>query len=369
MAVYADGHILFTREGTLLAQSFDSRRLVTDGDPVVIATDITVQGNRAAMFSVSRSGLLVVRSASLPPTQLTVVDRGGGRRLRTVGEPADMTEVALSPDDTRAVVSIRDPSKQTRDLWVQDLVRDVRTRLTFDPGDDQQPAWSPDGTRVLFSAARPARLDLYERMTDGSGSERQVFAFDSLRLNSYATSWSPDSRYILFYNGTVESPTGSNDIQVLATSGERAPRPFLQTRFSEEDGQFSPDGRWIAYKSNESGRYEVYVVPFPGPAGKWKVSTAGGETPRWRRDGKELFFLSGTAMVSANVNGSGNTFAVGRSQRLFDAHLGDRDNVEHSYGVFADGQRFLIALVAADQPAEAPIRVITNWTSLLQKTK
>ncbi|MDO8630431.1 MAG: hypothetical protein Q7R41_08045, partial [Phycisphaerales bacterium] len=368
-ALYADGHIFFVRQGTLLAQPFDPGRRATTGDAVVVATDISPTGNGAAMFSVSLTGVLALRHDGAATTQLTIVDRGG-RLLQTVGDRSIQSAVELSPDGGRVVTSVFDTSKRNHDLWIHDLARSVHTRLTFDPGDDWAATWSPDGTRLLFSAARPTRFDLYEKPASGSGGEQRIVGGST---NSYAGDWSPDGRYLLYHNGSAGSRSG-NDIWILPTSTDMS-RPFVQTPFNETKGNFSADGRWVAYQSSESGREEVYVVPFPGPGGKWQVSTTGGASPRWSHDDKELFFLAGggTTLMSAAVNGSGNTFEVGMVQRLFDARLRvDRvaqSSTGYTYDVFPDGQRFLIDAIADAQPTEAPIRVITNWTSLLQGTK
>jgi hypothetical protein len=174
----------------------------------------------------------------------------------------------------------------------------------------------------------------------------------------------------MYHIGNAGSPTG-NDIWIMPTFGDRKPQPFVQTPFNDTMGRFSPDGRWVAYQSGESGRNEVYVVPFPGPGGKWQVSTGGGQYPRWRRDGKELFFLAGAnTVMSATVNGAGSAFEVGAVQRLFEAPLRTNGYLGfgsgYVYDVFPDGQRFLIDKLADEQAAPAPIQVITNWTSTLR---
>jgi Tol biopolymer transport system component len=367
-AVYADGRILFIRQGTLLAQPFDAARRQTVGDPVVVAQDVSsnpVTG--AAPFSVSTTGVLAFRSGTLAAlTQLALVDRSG-KQLGTIGERADQTALELSPDGARLAINVFDPSKRTRDIWIHDLKRDVRTRFTFNAGDDWYSIWSPDGGRLVFSAGRPTPLDLYQQTANGSGSEERLLGGGG---NKYASSWSPDGRVILYFTGNAGSRTG-NDLWVLPTVGDPKPRPLVQTPFNEADGRFSPDGRWVAYRSNESGRDEVYVVPFPGPGGKWQVSTGGGSLPRWRDDGKELYFISGGNMVmSASVQASGTAFQVGPVQPLFEARL--RTDVYLGYGVayvydvFAGGQRFIIDKVADEQAPPSPIVVITNWTSTLR---
>ena len=360
--IYVNGYLLYLRERALLAQPFDADRLATTGEATVVARDMA----NAAAFSASTSGVLAYRIGSLTsPTQLALVDRSG-TPMSTIGAPSDQVILGLSPDGGRVALGILDPAQRTRDIWIHDLGRDIRTRLTFDKGDKFGAVWSPDATRLVFGSwRRPGALNLYQQAANGSGAEEPLLAGSFMK---YVSSWSPDGRFILYSNGTTGSPTG-NDIWLVPMSGDRTPRPLLQTGSNEGDGQFSPDGRWVAYRSSESGRNEVYVIPFPGPGGKWQVSTSGGTQPRWRRDGKELYYLTGgNAVMAAAVNGQGAAFEVGPVQRLFEARLrtdAGTLGTGNLYDVSADGQRFLINRIVDDPANEAPIRVVTNWTSLL----
>jgi Tol biopolymer transport system component len=367
-AAYADGYVLLVRESTLLAQRFDVARLEKSGDPVVVARDVANSPSSASGdFSVSTTGVLAFRRGSTgAPTELVWVDRAG-RGLETVGEPADQTAVQLSPDGRRVALSVFDPSKRARDIWIHDFARGVRTRFTFNQGDDWASVWSPDGRFLVFSANQSGLLDLYRKATDGAGAEEPLSK--SVGNNRYASSWSADGRFLLYTTGRTRSQTG-NDIWLVPQSDNQEPRPFLQTQFNETDGTFSPDGRWVAYQSDESGRDEITVVPFPGPGGKWQISTAGGEQPRWGRDGRELFFIEGSRkLMAATVNGSGAALQLGPVRMLFEARF-RADNylgygVGGVYDVSPDG-RFLINVVGSEQPAQTPITVVTNWTSLVQ---
>jgi eukaryotic-like serine/threonine-protein kinase len=366
-AEYAEGHVLFVRDGTLLAQPFDAARRITTADPIVVAPDIGVNpGAATAAFSVS-GGMLAYLTASSTAvaSQLVWLDRSG-KMLATIGEKTDQSELQLSPDGTRVSVSVLDPSRQTRDIWIHDLTRDgLRTRFTFDAGEDWRSVWSPDGRSLVYSAGRPSPLNLYRKPSDGSGVEEPLLESGG---NKYISSWSADGRFLLYGTGAGGSRT-STDIWVLPLTGERKSFPFVQTPFSEGIGRFSPDGRWVAYNSNESGRLEVYVVPFPMAGGKWQISTGGGEQPRWRRDGKELFYLNGNVVMAAEVNGTGAAFQVGAARRLFEVRRRTESyrgfGLGSAYDVTPDGQRFLVNVV--DQAAlPPPVTVITNWAATLR---
>src|SRR5262249_33100169 len=182
---------------------------------------------------------------------------------------------------------------------------------------DFNSVWSPDGRSLVFSAGRPSPLNLYRKLSDGSSAEERLVEGSG---NMYVTSWSADGRLLLYHTGAEGSQTG-NDLWVLPLTEERKPRPFLQTPFNETGGRFSPDGRWVAYQSSESGRNEIYVVPFPAAGGKWQISSGGGVAPLWRRNGKELFYLNNNAVMAAEVNGAASAFQVGIVRRLFEVGL------------------------------------------------
>ncbi len=358
--VYTQGHLLFLRETTLMAQPFDARRLALTAGAFPIAENIQTQGNfpPSGVFSASENGVLAYQTgAATANSQLVWFDRTG-KQIGVLGDPAVYGDVELSPDGRQASVSIPDEAGRGRNIWLYDVARGLRTRFTFDPADQLTSIWSPDGSRIVLNSGLKGHLDLYQKASSGAGAEEMLLE-DS--LDKYPTSWSPDGRFILYY--TVGATTGT-DLFVLPLFGDRRPFPFLQTQFNEGFGRFSPDGRWVAYLSNESGRYEIYVAGFPGPGGKWQISTAGGQRPRWRRDGNEIFYLSlGNNLMAAAVNGKGSTFEVGAVKQLFQTRatrLGNR------YDVSADGQRVLV-ITAPEQAGSAPIAVVLNWTAGLKK--
>jgi Tol biopolymer transport system component len=282
--------------------------------------------------------------------------------------------VSLSPDGRRAAVSVKDDSasgqrgRPKKDIWIFDIARGVRTRFTFYPPitglgpEANSPIWSPDGSRVVFASNRNGHFDFYQKAASGAGAEELLLA-DS--VDKALESWSPDGRFLLYY-----SPAGTpnGDVWVLPLVGDRKPFPLVQTPFDEYFSQFSPDGRWVAYQSNESGRHEVYVTPFPGHGEKWQVSTGGGIEPRWSRDGNEIFFLAGATaggaaadkLMAATVKTVGTRFEIGSIQPLFDVRRPSQ--AQGIYDVSADG-RFLID-TAEEQ---TPITIVVNWPALVQK--
>ena len=359
-AQYALGYVLFMRGDTLMAQRFDADRLELTGNAVTVAEGVQIGGvsGRTGAFSVSQTGVLAYQTgAGDVRSQLIWFDRSG-KQIAALGDQADLGGVELSPDGTRAAVNILDPGR-ARDIWLYDVARGLRTRFTFDPGEEGSAVWSPDGSRVAFTSQSQGSA-LYVKASSGAGNVELLL---DEALSASATSWSPDGRTVLYFNGL--QATAGNDLRVVSLSGDRKGLVFLQTPFNEVGGKFSPDGRWIAYQSNESGRNEVYVAPFPGPGGKWQISTAGGAYPRWRRDGRELYDLApGNRLMAALVSGEASAFQVGVVRALFE--LRARPGVNgHPYDVSADGQRFLVNTLMQDVTS-APITIVVNWPAGLK---
>jgi eukaryotic-like serine/threonine-protein kinase len=361
MASYAlPGQLLFVREGTLVAQPFDAIRLRLTGEAKPLAESVILAENGRAAYSISETGILAYRTGSASSAQLMWVDRNG-KQISVFGEAAVYSNIELSPDEKRASVCVTDQA--TSDIWIYDLARGLRTPLTFD-GKAFRSIWSQDAGRIIFNSARKGVLNLYQKASNGSGNEEVVFEDN---LNKIPDGWSSDSRYILYQ--AIDPKTGS-DLFVLPLSGDRKPSPFLNKPFYEGVGRFSPDGRWIVYVSNESGKYQVYVAPFPGPGGKWLISKGAGFMPRWRRDGAEIFYYSieDRKLMAVSVNAKGSELEVGEMKPLFDflpQGMGAA-NRGSLYDVTADGQRFLIN-ATAKQTASTPITIILNWASLLKK--
>jgi eukaryotic-like serine/threonine-protein kinase len=357
-AAYARGYLFFVRELTLVAQPFDAGRLETTGDAVPIVEDVSVNPNNGrAAFAASESGVLAYRTGTgALDRSLRWFDRTG-KELSVLGQPGRYDDVELSPDGRQVSVSAIDSKASRRDIWTFDVARNLRTRFTFD-ADNVAMIWSPDRSRVAFSSNRKGHLDLYMKAASGTGSEEPLLEDQRDKL---PVSWSPDGQRILY---VAFGGPSSNDLFVLSLSGDRKPVPFLNTPFSEHSAQFSPDGRWIAYASNESGANEVYVAPFSGQGGKRQISTNGGNDPRWSRNGSELIYVApDNTLMAAQVDGKGTAFDVGTVTPLFHSLMGFG---RYDYAVASDGQQFLIDTIPAETTSTA-VTVVLNWTAGLKK--
>jgi dipeptidyl aminopeptidase/acylaminoacyl peptidase len=357
-AEYRQGSLLFVRNDTLMAQPLNLQRLEMVGSAVPVAEDVAFGfiTNRAT-FSVSENGVLVYQTGGPQgDMRLTWFDRNG-KKTGVLGDRSGYGSVSLSADGARAA-SNKAGAQRGGGIWLYDVARGLPTRLTFDRAFERYPVWSPDGSRIVFSSSkRSGRFELYEKASSGAGTEQLILSSD---VDTYATSWSPDGQFILYH--TQGEP--SLKLSVLPVSGDRKPRIFLQAETVLRHGQFSPDGRWIAYESHESGKPEVYVAPFPGPGGKRQISVGGGGTPRWRRDGKELFYLApDRQLMSVEVNGKGEAFEVGAVRPLFRTRAAAP---ALTYDVTADGQRFLV-INSVEEEESSPLTLVVNWNAGLKR--
>jgi serine/threonine protein kinase len=343
------GWLVRVRQGRLVAQRFDARRSQLVGDLVQLAEGLEIdQNTMAGSFSVSASGTVAWRSGGHDRKQLIWFNRSG-RDLGAFGGPdeSNLLNPELSPDGKRAAISHGPVG--SGNIWMQENTR--LSRFTFGPGDDRYAVWSPNGDRVVFASSRKGNYDLYQKPSDDSGSEQLLLqSAETKRPNS----WSPDSQFILY-----NSDQNSGDLMVLPLTGNRKPFPFSVTPFSERQGVFSPNGKWVAYQSNESGRNEVYVRPFLGPGGKRQVSTEGGNSARWRADGKELYYVAlDKKLIAVPVVVREAAFAAGKPEALFQTHIATSVN-KPQYDVASDG-RFLINTILSDASTE-PIHLLLNW--------
>ena len=357
------GQLLFMRGDVLMAQPFDLRNLTLGGEPRSVADHIETGASAgtslpAATFAASPNGVLVWRRVFQSSQSLPQWFDRNGKKLGAVGEAADYSNPALSSDDTKLAVGIRDPQTKTRDIWIFDLLRGTRTRLTFDPADDLDSIWSPDGTRIAFTSDRTGQRNIYWKPADGSGSEELLLGGKEAQEN--VEDWSRDGKYLM-YN---LQPGGGTHLYVLPLA-DRKPVPFLNTEFRTQQGQFSPNGRWVAYRSMESGRPEVYLQGFSLDSsqarGKWQVSVTGGEIPRWRRDGKELYYEFNSGYFAVDVKTDGASFEAGIPRLLFEAPtMFSNTGGAQPYVVTHDGQRFLV-LTPLDKATHEPLEVLVNW--------
>jgi eukaryotic-like serine/threonine-protein kinase len=355
-AVYAQGHLLFLRERTLMAQAFDAKRLETAGDAFPIAEQVQI-GRVAAIgiFSVSEQGILAYQTgAGEGGSQLTWFDRTN-KSTGVLGDVTSCNSLSLSPDGKMAMVAVPDQIGRT-DLWLYEVARGLRTRFTFGPAQARQQAWSPDGRHVVFGSDRKGHFDLYQKASSGVGNEELLLESN---LDKNPNCFSPDGRFLLY---TAVDPKTKADLWAFPLEGGQKPSPFLQGEFNEGNGQFSPDGHWIAYQSDESRRSEIYAMPFPGPGGKRQISISGGRLPKWR--GREIFYLGlDNKLMVAEVSVKGETLEVGAARPLFEVRRGGPGNL---YDVTADGQRFLVNM-AVEQQTSAPLTLVQNWTAELKR--
>jgi Tol biopolymer transport system component len=349
------GYLLYVRDNTLVAQPFDAGKGTLRGDPVPLAQDLGVDSVGLAHFTASHNGVLAFRSGEAGGGRLVWVDRTG-KSEQPVGEPADIGSTALSPDGRWLAMALKADASTSSDIWVRDLVRGVTSRFSFNEEDDEDPVWSPDGKRIAWASQRKGQFDLAVKAVGGTGEEKLLLEAEG---NQFPASWSPDGKNLLYAS---LDPETSWDVYVLPLEGDKKPRPFLRSKFAEVRARFSPDGRWVAYQSNESGRFEIYVQAFPGPGGKWQISTAGGTEPQWGPDGKELFYLAQGKMMRVGVR-TGASFEAGIPAPAFDVRLRPI-TTRNRYLLSPDGRRFLL-LSSLLQDSTPPTTVVLNWTAEL----
>src|SRR5262245_2582897 len=359
------GWLVFGRDGALLAQPFDTSRLAFTGEPFSLSDKVgsDLVSNNYFTFSVSDNGVLVFDpSANRQRSQYRCVDRRG-QLIKSLDVPTGRFRFCLSPDEKRFIADRIDPRTSTYDLWLCDVSGDNAQRFTFDPANDSHPVWSPDGSRIVWNSSRDDSVgSLYQKAANLAGEETLVWKSD---YNKLPTDWSRDGRYIIFYQ---MDPKTKQDVWCLPLTGSGKAKPFsvVRTEARETVPTLSPDGRWLAYASDVSGRYEVYVQRFPEGGGKRQVSTGGGSGLRWRRDGRELFYYAGDGKLMAVAAKSGESFEIGAAVSLFEFRAGTLGLNYPPYTVTADGQRFLINAVVEMEP-NAPLTVVTNWTAGVKK--
>lgn len=356
VAYTAPGYLLFARNTTLMAQPFDAVNLQVSSEPFPVVEDVAF--NLAAgysNFSVSENGTLVFQNGGPSNRQLVWFDRTG-RQLNLVGPPGAYNDVVLSYDEKTVALQRDDGSNN--DLWLMDLVRGVPSRFTFSPGLEDDPVWSPDGSVIVFNSERDGVRGLYRKVSSGAGNEELLVRADVVTNGMH---WSADGKFIVFESSL---PKTGSDLWVVPLFGDMKPYSLLATEFNETHGRFSPDGRWLAYVSNESGRNEVYVQSFPPSGGKWQISTTGGAQPQWRSDGKELFYITPDRRLMAVDVRPQQKFEMDAPKPLFQTQVA-RYEAPNRYAVSRDGQRFLVN--SAVEETSHIITVVLNWTVDLKR--
>ena len=347
------GYLLYVREQTLVAQRFDADSLAVTGDPVPVGEGLGVSNVGTASFSLSDNGVLAYRAGEDVGRRLVWMDRAG-KETPAVDGARGFADTWLSPDGSRVVFDLAEGSGKG-DLWIRDLGRGVTTRFTFDEVREFAPVWSPDGKAIAFSKESATGSDLYVKDAAGTGEAKPLITSP---LQKFPTDWSATGSYLVF--NSSDTDTGWDLYALPMTGGGGEPIPLVRTRFSDQGGTVSPDGRFLAYQSNESGRNQVYVQEFPTPHSKWQVSSDGGVDPFWRRDGRELYFRAPDLnLMAAPVQVSGATFQTGTPQAIFRARFAST-TARARYRPAADGQRFLV-LVRADDVVVPPAIVVMNW--------
>ncbi len=353
------GHLVYAQGGGLMAVAFDSQRLTATGAAVPAVESVMQSAvTGAAQYSFSSTGSLVYVPGGIESAQsrLVWVSRNGAEQ--PVAAPArPFRGPRLSPDLRRVAMAITEQESQ---VWLYDLARDTTTRFTFVGSVNINPVWTPDGKRIVFQSNREGTPNLFWQLADGSGGLERLVTSE---YNNVPISWSQDGQLLAF---AEINPTTGYDIWVLRMN-DRKLQPFLQTPFNDTAPQFSPDGRWLAYTSDESGRFEIYVQPYPGPGGKWQISTEGGTEPVWNPSGRELFYRNGDKMMAVDI-ATQPSFALGKPRMLFEGPYLPTPGTTPNYDVSRDGQRFLMLKSnAREQAAPTQINVVLNWFEELKQ--
>ena len=367
-AVYGwPGYLLYVDGDTLLGQAFDATHLELRGEPFTVAEHVGRSTGFNIGVSASGTGLLAYAAAMLQRGRLIWFDRAG-KSLNSVGVEGDYSDFRLSPGGETLAVSLVDPKAWNPDIWLIDLMRGGPSRFTVGSALSAAPVWSPDGAKIVFRTNRNGQTELYAKSAGGGGNEEAVSTYETQHAagidtpNLVCSDWSPDGRYVI---ASVPQQSTGDDLWLIPLSGDRKPFKFLGPPADQIHGNFSPDGRFVAYTSNESGRFQVYVQTFPLSDRKWQVSTDGGYEPRWRADGREIYYLSEDRKLMAVAVGAGPSFAVPKT--LFQTRVPEGVSSRRTHYIPSrDGQRFLVNTQSGEATPN-PITLVLNWQTELKK--
>ena len=364
VAYAPSGHLLFYRDGNLLAQAFDTKSLLLTGDAFPVAENIQYfPQTYSVLFSIAHNGSLIYQNRAVPASQLIWFDREG-KSIGHVGGPADCANPRIAPDGGRVAVDFIDSKTGNADIWIYESSGGIPTRFTSSPALDTHPVWSPDGKSLVFASNRDSVfLNLFRK--DLSGSHREEAIMKSSSSGRYPTDWSSNGQFVLF--GSL-GPRKNLELWTMSVGGEPKPNVFISSGFGVIQGQFSPDGRWVAYASNESGKWEIYVTALLESGTNWRISSAGETEPRWRRDGKELFYIAPNGWLMAVRVKEGSTFEADAATPLFLTRLRQHISTTDlfSYDVSSDGQRFLMNTDVGETTAQ-PLTIVLNWAAQFKK--
>jgi Tol biopolymer transport system component len=362
---YGSGYLLLLRDQTLLAQPFDPGSLKLSGNATPIAEHIAINdATNVPEFSVSNDGVLVYQTGDARGAWDLLWFGRDGKQQGVIAQQEPYYYPALSPDESRVAVSLFNGSQGTANIWILDTKRGTKSRLTFGSGTQLGSQWSRDGKTIYYTSDTKGGRHIFARAADGSGSE-QVLLNSPEASSEFLNSASLDGKYLVYARQLANDPHKNSDIWALPLFGDRKPFPIVQTPFDDLNATVSPDGKWMAYHNNESGRNEVYITAFPGAGAKWQVSSNGGADARWRGDSKELFFLDPSDnLMAVDVDGSGDTPRLGVPHALFQA-IGVQRQVG-TYVPTSDGKRFLVNS-GSTKPGSEPLTLVTNWTAELKK--
>ena len=352
------GHLVYAQGGNLMALPFDPQRLKATGTAIPVLEGVLQSlSSGGAQYSFSATGSLVYVSGGVQSAQskLVWVNRNGAEQSLAAPSHAYL-EPRLSPDGRRVAVAIQEQETQ---VWVYDLSRETLSRFTFGGNYNIQPVWTPNGKRIAFESNKEGVPNLFWQLADGSGGPERLTTGEYLQAPH---SWSPDGQLLTFIE---VNPTTQRDIWVLRLSDRKA-QPFLRGPFNKGGPRFSPDGRLLAYISEESGRFEIYVQPYPGPGGKWQISTEGGTEPVWNPNGRELFYREGDKMMAVDITTQPD-FAAGKPRMLFEGQYQPAPVTTPNYDVSPDGQRFLMLKPSEQGAAPTQINVVLNWFEELKQ--
>ncbi len=371
--VYAPpGYLLFVRDRTLMAQPFDARTPRAFGDAQPIVENVDVNGvTGQPVLTTSANGALVFESLRTATDQIYWYDRSGNL-ISATGTPGEWGSPSVSPDGRRLAISYSDPKAASKpDIWVYDLARNVKTRVTSAPGINAAAFWAPDSQHVCFVSDRNGSFRLFEKAADGTGTATPLVPSEDPDAAEFFGSWSADGRYLVFQRSVgprVQSNYGpaNGEIWAIGLSEDRKPFPVVQSgQFAAIQPALSPDAKWLAYVSDESGRSEVYVVPFPHGAGRFLVSSGGGIWPRWSGDGKELWYRQGRRIMVVDMLATNGTLTIGRTQPLFQSDPAP-GGLGPMYDVSADGKQIVVASRSSADAAN-PLTLVLNWPALLKR--